>query len=150
MGVSHVFRECEGRGRETISRGLRRQTPIFRSSWPSPNFKPRSAPGSWRFCIDFRKLNEVTIKDAFPLPQVNDLVDTLSGHKYFITLNLASGYWQVPMEESSQEKKTAFVIPGGSIFHFKRLPFGLCNAVPKTDVKCFTRSTTKQMPCLFR
>ena len=72
---------------------------------------------------------DAALKDAYPLPQVNNLIDTLSGHKYFTTLDLASGYWQVPMEESSQEK-TAFVIPGGNIFHFKRLPFGLCNAVP--------------------
>ena len=100
-----------------------------KSPWASPIVLVKKKDGSWRFCIDFRKLNEVTIKDAYPLPQVNDLIDTLSGHKYFTTLDLASGYWQVPMEESSQEK-TAFVIPGGNIFHFKRLPFGLCNAVP--------------------
>ena len=85
--------------------------------------------GSWRFCIDFRKLNEVTVKDAFPLPQVADLVDSLSGHKYFSTLDLASGYWQVPVEESSREK-TAFVIPGGGHFEFLRMSFGLTNAVP--------------------
>ena len=62
-------------------------------------------------------------------PQVADLVDSLSGHRYFSTLDLASGYWQVPMEESSQEK-TAFVIPGGGHFEFLRMPFGLTNAVP--------------------
>jgi hypothetical protein len=74
-------------------------------------------------------LAQVTVKDAFPLPQVADLVDSLSGHRYFSTLDLASGYWQVPMEESSQEK-TAFVIPGGGHFEFLRMPFGLTNAVP--------------------
>ena len=63
------------------------------------------------------------------MPQVNELIDTLSGHKYFTTLDLASWYWQVPVEKSSQEK-TAFVIPGGDIYHFKRVPFGLANAVP--------------------
>ena len=63
------------------------------------------------------------------MPQVNDLIDTLSGHKYFTMLDLASGYWQVPVEKSSQEK-TAFVIPSGDIYHFKRMPFGLANAVP--------------------
>ena len=81
------------------------------------------------YCIDFRRLNEVTVKDAFPLPQVADLIDTLAGHKYFSTLDLASGYWQVPMEKSSQEK-TAFVIPGGGHYEFLRMPFGLTNAVP--------------------
>jgi hypothetical protein len=74
-------------------------------------------------------LAQVTVKDAFPLPQVADLVDSLSGHRYFSTLDLASGYWQVPMEESSQEK-TAFVIPGGGHFEFLRMPFGMTNAVP--------------------
>ena len=99
------------------------------SPWASPIFLGRKKDGDWRFCIDFRKLNEVTVKDAFPLPQVADLVDSLSGHRYFSTLDLASGYWQVPMEESSQEK-TAFVIPGGGHFEFLRMPFGLTNAVP--------------------
>ncbi len=99
------------------------------SPWASPIVLVRKKDGTWRFCIDFRKLNEVTIKDAFPLPQIADLVDSLSGHKYFSTLDLASGYWQVPMEESSQEK-TAFVIPGGGHFEFLRMPFGLTNAVP--------------------
>ena len=81
------------------------------------------------FCIAFRKLNEVTEKDAFPLPQVADLVDSLLGHKYFSTLDLASSYCQVPVEESSQEK-TAFVISGGGHFEFLRMRFGLTNAVP--------------------
>ena len=99
------------------------------SPWASPIVLVKKKDGTWRFCIDFRKLNEVTCKGAYPLPQVNDLIDTLSGHKYFTTLDLASGYWQVPVEKSSQEK-TAFVIPGGDIYHFKRMPFGLANAVP--------------------
>ena len=99
------------------------------SPWSSPVVLVRKKDGSWRFCIDFRKLNEVTVKDAFPLPQVADLVDSLSGHKYFSTLDLASGYWQVPVEESSQEK-SVFVIPGGGHFEFLRMPFGLTNAVP--------------------
>ena len=84
----------------------------------------RKKDGTWRFCIDFRKLNDVTVKDAFPLPQVADLMDNLAGHQYFSTLDLASGYWQVLMDESSQEK-TGFVIPGGGHFEFLRMPFGL-------------------------
>ena len=99
------------------------------SPWSSPIVLVRKKDGTWRFCIDFRKLNDVTVKDAFPLPQVADLMDNLAGHQYFSTLDLASGYWQVPVSESSQEK-TAFVIPGGGHFEFLRMPFGLTNAVP--------------------
>ena len=99
------------------------------SPWSSPIVLVRKKDGTWRFCIDFRKLNDVTVKDAFPLPQVADLMDNLAGHQYFSTLDLATGYWQVPVDKSSQ-KKTAFVIPGGGHFEFFRMPFGLTNAVP--------------------
>ena len=99
------------------------------SPWASPIVLVRKKDGTWRFCVDFRKLNDVTVKDAFPLPQINDLIDTLSGQQYFSTLDLASGYWQVEMEETSKEK-TAFTIPGGTHLEFNRLPFGLSNAVP--------------------
>ena len=101
------------------------------SPWSSPIVLVRKKDGTWRFCIDFRKLNDVMVKDAFriPLPQVADLMDNLAGHQYFSTPDLASAYWQVPVDESSQEK-TAFVIPGGGHFEFLRMPFGLTNAVP--------------------
>ena len=99
------------------------------SPWASPIVLVRKKDGSWRFCIDFRKLNEVTVKNAFPLPQGADLFDSLFRHTYFTTLDLDYGYWQVPMEESSQ-KKTAFVIPGGGHFKFLRMLFGSTNAVP--------------------
>ena len=69
------------------------------------------------------------MKDAYPLPQVNDIVDSLNGQKYFSTLDLTSGYWQVPVENESIPK-TAFVIPGGGHFEFWKLPFGMSNAVP--------------------
>ena len=99
------------------------------SPWSSPIVLVRKKDGTWRFCIDFRKLNDVTVKDAFPLSQVADLMDNLVGHQYFSTLDLASGYWQVPVDESSQEK-TAFVTSRGGHFEFLRMPFGLTNAVP--------------------
>ncbi|CAF0944327.1 unnamed protein product [Brachionus calyciflorus] len=61
----------------------------------------------FRFCIDFRKLNEATAKDCYPLPRIDDTVDALGGSKYFTTLDLASGYWQIPLNEESKSK-TAF------------------------------------------
>ena len=99
------------------------------SPWASPIVLVKKRDGSWRFCIDFRKLNDVTRKDAYPIPQVFDLIDSLSGNTYFTTLDLKSGYWQVPVHPDSKHK-TAFVIPGGGHFHFKRMAFGLTNAVP--------------------
>ena len=99
------------------------------SPWASPIVLVKKNDGIWRFCVDFRKLNDVTVNDSFPLPQINDLLDTLAGQRYFTTLDLASGYWQVSMERSSIEK-TAFVILGGGQFEFTKMAFGLTNAVP--------------------
>ena len=77
-------------------------------------------------CIDFRQVNAVTHKDAYPLPKIEETLDTLSGAKYFSTLDMASGYWQVDLENSAKEK-TAFSTPIG-LFEFNVMPFGLTNA----------------------
>ncbi|XP_028172008.1 uncharacterized protein LOC114361223 [Ostrinia furnacalis] len=82
--------------------------------------------GEKRLCIDYRALNRKTIKDHYPLPRVEDQLDLLSGHKFFITLDLASGYYQIPIKEDSRHK-TAFVTPDGQ-FEYLRMPFGLVNA----------------------
>ena len=95
----------------------------------SPTVLVKKKDGTWRFCVDFRTLNDVNIKDAYPLPQVNDLTENLSGQYYFSTLDLASGYWQVKITDESKSK-TTFVVPGGSQFEFNRISFGLCDAVP--------------------
>ena len=82
--------------------------------------------GSQRLCVDYRQLNAVTVKDAFPLPRVDDSLAALSGSRWFSTLDLASGYWQVAMDANTQEK-AAFVIPSG-LYEWSVMPFGLCNA----------------------
>ncbi|PIK44772.1 Retrovirus-related Pol polyprotein from transposon [Apostichopus japonicus] len=96
------------------------------SAWSSPVVLVKKKDGSLRYCIDYRKLNNVTEKDSYPLPRIDDSLDTLAGSKWFLTLDLASGYWQVEVAEQDRHK-TAFVTNRG-LFQFKVLPFGLCNA----------------------
>lgn len=96
------------------------------SPWSSPVVLVKKKDGSTRFCIDYRKLNSITKPDVYPLPRLDDALDRLQGCKYFTTLDLISGYWQVELESNDAEK-SAFVTPDG-LFEFRRLPFGLCNA----------------------
>ena len=96
------------------------------SPWASPIVLVQKKDGTTRFCVDYRKLNAVTRKDAYPLPRIDDTLDTLHGSKWFSTLDLASGYWQVELHKDCQDR-TAFCTPNG-LFEFKVLPFGLCNA----------------------
>lgn len=88
------------------------------SPWASPIVLVKKSDGSFRFCVDYRKVNDVTLKDSYPLPRIDDTLDNLGGAQFFSTLDLQSGYWQV---SESDRGKTAFVTPQG-------MPFGLCNA----------------------
>ena len=97
------------------------------SPWASPLVMVKKKDGTLRFCIDFRKLNDVTIKVAHPLPRIDDTLEALKGAKYFSTLDLKSGDWQVPIKEEHRSK-TAFRTSSGQLYKFNRLPFGLCNA----------------------
>ena len=96
------------------------------SAWASPITLQPKKDGSTRFCIDYRKLNAITKKDAHPLTNIQDVFDTLAGATVFSTLDLKSGYWQVTVDKNSIEK-TAFICHRG-LFQFKRMPFGLSNA----------------------
>ena len=96
------------------------------SPWASPIVLVKKKDGNWRFCVDYRKLNDVTKKDSYSLPRVDDTLDCLAGMQWFSTLDLKSGYWQVEMEAKDKEK-TAFT-NGNGLWQFKVIPFGLCNA----------------------
>ena len=107
------------------------------SPWASPVVMVRKKDGSLRFCVDFRQLNAATVKDAHPLPRIDDLLDALHGAKWFSTLDLKSGYWQVPITEQDKAK-TAFRMSSGQLFEFNQVPFGLCN-VPATFSRLMDR-----------
>ena len=94
--------------------------------WSSPIVLVKKKDGSTHFCIDFRNVNDLTRKDARPLPRINDTLDTMGEACYFLTLDLASGYWQVALDPNDKER-TAFATPFG-FYQFQVMPFGLCNA----------------------
>lgn len=96
------------------------------SAWSSPVVLVRKKDGKWRLCVDYRKLNAVTRRDAYPLPRIDDSLDALAGSLFFSTLDLLSRYWQVPMDQEAQDK-AAFVTRGG-LWRWKVLPFGLTSA----------------------
>lgn len=96
------------------------------SPYASPILLVRKKNGEYRMCIDYRKLNAITVKDKYPMPLIEDQIDKLGGNRYFTGLDLASGYYQVPIADDSIEK-TAFVTPEGH-YEFLRMPFGLTNA----------------------
>ena len=96
------------------------------SPWSSPIVLARKSDGNYRLCIDYRQLNAVTVKDAQPLPRSDDILESLGGAQWFSCLDMAAGYWQVPVRKSDRPK-TAFVTHKGQ-FQWTCMPFGLTNA----------------------
>ena len=97
-----------------------------RSPWSAPMVPFRKTDGSLHLCIDYRKLNAVTVGDPYQMPRVEDLLDQVAEARWLSKLYLRKGFYQIPMEESGR-KKTVFLTPWGK-YEFRRMPFGLRNA----------------------
>ena len=97
------------------------------SPWSSAIVVVTKKDGSARMCLDVRRLNKVTKKDAYPIPRIRHALESLNGARWFCTVDLQSGYWQLPLAPADKEK-SAFSIPLRGHFQFKVMPFGLCNA----------------------
>jgi hypothetical protein len=106
------------------------------SPWSSPVVLVTKKDGTQRLCLDYRKLNDLTVKDAYPIPRIDDSLEALGGARWFSTLDLAAGYWQVAMGQDAKEK-SAFSTPSG-LYAWNVLPFGLCNA-PSTFERLMER-----------
>ncbi|XP_064639557.1 uncharacterized protein LOC135495071 [Lineus longissimus] len=117
-------REIDAAVDDGLKRGIMEDA---NSPWASAPVVVSKKDGTSRFCIDFRQLNSITKADSFPIPRFDDCVDSLHGKKFFCTLDLQAGYWQVPLKSESDKEKTAFLTKKG-LFQFTVLPFGLCNA----------------------
>jgi len=97
------------------------------SEWSNPIVMVKKPNGKYRFCLDFRKVNSLSKKDAYPLPQMNSILNKLRSAHYISTIDLSQAYFQIPLARESRDV-TAFSVPGKGLYHFTRRPYGLTGA----------------------
>ena len=119
----HYVKEVQKLLQDLLEKGVIQRSG---SAYASPTVLVRKKDGSIRLCIDYRKLNAITVRDAFPLPRIEETLEALGGSQYFSSLDMAHGYFQLVMHPESIDK-TAFRVPWG-LFSFTRMPQGLCNS----------------------
>ena len=119
-----MFNEVRDHLQQLLDAGIIRKS---YSPWASNIVLVRKHDNSLRMCVDFRMLNQRTVKDSYSLPRVEEILDALSGSKYFTVLDMKSGFHQIDILESHKER-TAFTVGPLGFWEFNRLPFGLCNS----------------------
>ena len=119
-----MYEEVKAHLRQLYDFGIIKES---NSPWASGVVLVRKKDGGLRFCVDYRQLNQVTVKDAYALPQIDELLDNMLGATYFTSLDMRSGYHQVEIEEE-HKARTAFTVGPLGFFEFERMPFGLTNA----------------------
>ena len=120
----HLQQEVKEHLEKWLKQGIIRES---KSAWAFQSVLVRKKDGKLRLCIDYRPLNKITHKDAYPLPRIDEALEALKGARFFSSLDLAQGYLQCAMKEEDINK-TAFRVGSGGLYEFLRMPFGLCNA----------------------
>lgn len=118
------YEEVRQHLKEMLDCGVIRES---HSPWSSPVVLVRKKDGSLRFCVDFRRLNSRTVKDAYSLPRIEEALEAMGGCSWFSVLDLKSGYWQIELEEQDKPK-TAFTVGPLGFYECNRMAFGLTNA----------------------
>ena len=120
-----LVEEAQNHLQEMLESGTIRPS---QSAWCNAVVLVRKKAGSLQFCIDFHHLNTHMKKDSYPLPRIQEALESLVGARHFSCLDLKSGFWQIKMEEASKQS-TAFTVGNLGVFECDHMPFGLCNAL---------------------